>query len=237
MALSSITVAELPAPEEDPESWNLFYVDNELVPGQCLLIDATRERDTEHKKSKGSSRDILIDQGLKPSDCTVKIRTFNGSELRALQRVYLEKMDPNRPLNKLNVSTVAHPQMYALGIKQGYFYWSDPPTPTAAGGIHSLVRTLKFKIVGPKTQISASSSSSKPKVTQKIGGTIDPAFQLHGGVTTITPTGQPVPTSTPVRPANQTPLLYTPVQIQKSAASGNQSAMFANSIIQGASPR
>jgi hypothetical protein len=233
----AVTISELPAPEEDPESWNLLYVDNQLVPGQCLLIDATRERDTEHKKSKGSSRDILIDQGLKPSDCTVKIRTFNGTELRDLQRIYLEKMDPNRPLNKLNVSTVAHPQMYALGIKQGYFYSSDPPTPTAAGGIHSLVRTLKFKIVGPKTQIQAASASSKPKLQTKIGGDIAAPFQLNGGVTTIQPAGQPVPTATPARPADQPPLLFTPAQIQKSADSGSPSARFANALIQGASPR
>lgn len=175
-----ITVGDLATAEEKPEAWNVMWVADLPVPGQLVEIDGEKLRDVTHKKSKGSSRDILIDQGLEPKECAFTIRTANGAQFRALYDFYLKYLDPERPLTRLNIVPVAHPTLYSRGIKMGYFFAAPLPKPTQWTGIRPYLHVFKFKIVGPKTQISANSGSSKPKQQAKVPGAVGsgPQFQV-----------------------------------------------------------
>lgn len=234
-----LKTSDLQAPEEDIFGWNSIFVDNRQCPGQCLpMNDFERERECDQPKKKGASVNVLFDQGLKPGEVSVRIRTTTGDQLRDLQDFYLKYMDPERALSRRTVVTVAHPQLYARGVKAGYFFSAGPPAPTRDGGIWPLISTFKFKIVDPKTKITTSSGASKPKpkdqyVSQQITDT------LRGSV-------QPIPTpgitSAAVlaglpRPPNQpAPPLLTPQGLQKSAQTGNGLAQMVNRAVGGAAP-
>jgi len=239
--MAEITVNELPTSEEDPTTWNLLWVAGLPVPGTCLPIEGERKRDVEHKKSKGTTRDILIDQGLEPTECTVRIRTTDAATFRSLHDFYLKYMSPERTLSRLNVVDVFHPQLYARGIKQGYFYAAPLPQPTDPNGIRPYVSEFKFKIVGPKTQISANSTSSKPKVTAWPKPT-DPLYQAKGattwvGLMTTSPQILPgVDNQSRVRPINQAPVFYSPADTAKLAKAGDPTAEFVNSLTVGRAP-
>ena len=239
--MAQITANELPTAEEEPLTWNLLWVAGLPVPGICLPIEGERKRDVEHKKSKGTSRDILIDQGLEPSECTVRIRTNTAQDFRSLYDFYLKYMSPERALSLLNIVDVFHPQLYSRNIKQGYFYASPLPQPTDAKGIRPYISEFKFKIVGPKTQISANSTSSKPKVSPWPKPT-DPLYQAKGATTwvgLISTADQILPgvdNQSRVRPANQAPILYTPAETSKLARAGDPTAAFVNSLTVGKAP-
>lgn len=243
MAAEPITVDNLPNPDEDPESWNVLWTSGLPVPGQYVSAsaDGDRERDVEHRKSKGSSRDVLQDQGLKPTEITVTIRTTSGLALRELQSFYRQHMDPERPLNRRTIASIAHPQIYALGVKQVYWYARQLPKPSKDGGDYPLLHVFKARIVGPKTQITAREKSSKPKQPTQVGGPTDPAFRATGGVTTIQPTSNQGPqilsSSAPARPADQPVQIYTPAEIDKLSGAGQSGAQFASKVLQSRTPR
>ena len=58
------------------------------------------------------------------------IRTNDATTFRSLYDFYVQYMSPDRPLSRQNVVPVYHPQLYARGIAQGYFYDSPLPKPT-----------------------------------------------------------------------------------------------------------
>lgn len=252
---TEVSVSELPTAEEEWEAWNVFWVAGLPMPGQCIEVDGERRRDVEHKKSKGSSRDILIDQGLEPTQCTVKIRTTDGQTFRALYDFYVKYLSPDRPLTRLNVVPVSHPQCYARGIKMGYFFGAPVPKPTSASGIRPYIHEFKFKIVGPKTQISGASGSSKPKQQAKISnpfsglaqylvpgltqvaavGFFSPAPQLLPGVSAVVGTGGL--DVAPPPPPNQIPFgPPTPAQVEKAAAAGDVTARFVSDLLKSRAP-
>ncbi len=251
---TEVSVGELPTAEEEWEAWNVFWVANLPVPGQCIEVDGERRRDVEHKKSKGSSRDILIDQGLEPSDCTVKIRTTDGQTFRALYDFYLRYMDPERALTRLNVVPVSHPQCYARGIKMGYFYAAPVPKPTSNEGIRPYIHTFRFKIVGPKTQISGSGGSIKPQQLNKPVAANGPLFRVPGyiaqagAVLALSATPGLLPgvslvaasnlagATPPTPPAAQPAVVLTPAQIQKLANADDATAKFITGLIGGRAP-
>lgn len=76
-----LKTSDLQAPEEDVFGWNFLIVDGRQCPGQCLLIDFEREREVDQPKKKGSSVNVLYDQGLKPGEVPVRIRTIGGDQL------------------------------------------------------------------------------------------------------------------------------------------------------------
>ena len=169
---------------EAPDAWNSIFIAGELCPGICLPIEGERKRDVDHKKSKGSTRDLLLDQGLEPTECTIKIKTTDGVTYRRLYEFYLLYMDPNRPLSRLTIVAVSHPQLYARGIKMGYFFAAVIPKPTADTGDRPYIHEFRFKIVGPKTQISAGSGSSKPKQAPGYAKPTVSPYLPRGGATT-----------------------------------------------------
>lgn len=245
MAATSITVSELPTADEDPESWNVIWIAGLPCPGICLPIDGERRRSVDHTKSKSSSRDILIDQGLEPTECTIRIRTTSGTVFRDLYNFYLQYMAPDRALTRLNVVSVSHPQLYARGIKQGYFYAAPLPKPTSDTGIRPYIHEFKFKVVGPKTQISANSGSSKPKQSNTIGGPTDPNFKARTGigaaVTAIGNAAKLLPgvslfTSGTPRPPDQKAEMLTPADTQKVANAGDSTAKFVSNLFGSAAP-
>lgn len=232
----AITVGELQAPDEDPIAHNVVWIADRLCPGFCLPPEGENKRDVEHKKSKGSSRDQLLDQGKVPTEGVIKIRTVNGDELRALQAFYERYLNPDRALTKLNVVNIAHPAYAARGIKQGYFYAAPVWQPTQPGGIRPLIHEFRFKVVGPKTQIGAGSGSSKPKKVE-IGGPTDPNFKPKGGTTNavglITTAAQLLPgvaTQSKARPANLAMTIYPPTELDKIAKAGDPTAQFVQRI-------
>lgn len=240
MAATAVTVSELPTADEDPEAWNVLWVAGLPGPGICLPLDGERRRAVDHSKAKGSSKDILVDNGLDPSECTVRIRTTSGSQFRDLYDFYVKYMAPDRALTRLNVVAVSHPQLYARGIKLGYFYVAPLPKPTSDAGIRPYISEFKFKIVGPKTQISASGGSSKPKQSTLVAGPTDPNFKRRGGPVGILPTS---PALLPGVSAEQKPqppaqplLLLTPDQVAKISAAGDATARFVANILGGAAP-
>ena len=240
--MAEISTENLPTAEEDPESWNVLWVANRPVPGICLPIEGERKRDVEHKKSKGSTRDILVDQGLEPTECTVTIRTNDATTFRSLYDFYVQYMSPDRPLSRQNVVPVYHPQLYARGIAQGYFYEAPLPKPTENGGIRPYLSVFKFKIIGPKTQIGDSSKSSKPSAskTSVVGGPINKWFELSQtpGVTQISnnPNLPNISIETNQRPIAQTQVLYTPANVDKLGQSGDVTAAFISSLGKNATP-
>jgi hypothetical protein len=241
--MATITVDELPFPNEDPAAYAVIWVGGLPVPGYCLPIDGDKERDVQQTKSKGSSRDILVDQGMKPNEVTIRIKSMNGAIYRDLYDFYLKYMDPDRPLSRQNIVTVAHPQLYVRGIKQGYFFKAPIPKPTRdEGGVWPWISEFKFKIVGPKTQIGAKSGSSKPK-PQQLGGPTDPVFQIAAqrkAVAAIAATeaaNRAQISLAPKRPADQRPVLYTPADITKLSDAGDPTARFVADYIQSRSPR
>lgn len=250
--MASITVSELPTADEDPEAWNVLWVAGLPVPGICLPLEGERKRDVEHKKSKGSSRDILLDQGLEPSEVTVRIRTTSGPQFRDLYDFYVRYMAPDRALSRLNVVTVSHPALYARGVKQGYFFSAPLPKPTSETGIRPLISEFRFKIVGPKTQISGASGSSKPKQQSKIGGPTDPNFQsgvnsrLQGIASTLGAVGflpgapalllPGVSAESKPRPPDQPVEILTPAQLQKVSDAGDSTANFVSGLFLGRAP-
>lgn len=242
---TAITVNELPLPEEDPIAWAVIWISGLPCPGYylCTEADGERERDTQHQKSKGSSRDILVDQGLMPKSVRIRIKTTTADIFRALYDFYLKYMDPERPLSRLNIVTVSHPQLYSRGIKMGYFKKAGLPKPTRAGGKYPMVSDFEFNVVGPKTQIGASGGATKPKQQNGIGGPTDPVFQTQqqrAAVTAISAVAAEQRASMKLvqsRPANQKAVLYTPADITKLANAGDPSASFINDYIASAAPR
>jgi len=242
--MAEISVTGIPSPEEDVTAYAVIWIAGRPCPGQVLPPEGENKRDVEHKKSKGSTRDLLLDQGKVPTEGTIKIRTTNGDTLRDLQEFYQRYMSPDRPLTKLNVVDIAHPAYYARGITQGYFYSAPVFQPTAPGGIRPLIHEFRFKVVGPKTQIStAGQGSSKPKTTN-IGGPIDPNFKPRGGtqnaVGLITPASTLLPgvsTQSRARPANLAMTLYPPTEITKIARAGDTTAQFCARITEAGAPR
>lgn len=242
--MADITVAQLPVAEEDPESWNVIWIAGLPCPGICLPIEGERKRDVDHKKSKGSSRDLLLDQGLEPTECTIKIKTTNGVVFRSLYDFYLKYMNPERELSRLAIVAVSHPQLYARGIKMGYFFAAPLPKPTADTGDRPYIHEFRFKIVGPKTQISAGSGSSKPKQAPKAGPTDKLYLDTSGtdnAVGAFSPLlGAQAPLSNvsapPPRPANQSPVIYTPYQQMAIANAGDPTARFAAGLFTRGAP-
>jgi hypothetical protein len=260
--VAPLTADELPAPEEDPIKWNVIFIADQPCPGQYVSASAEgeRERDVEHKKSKGSSRDILVDQGLNPKEVSIVIRTTNGDVLRSLQDFYLRYMDPERAFSKLNVVNVSHPQFYARGIKQLYFYAAQIPKPTHDGGIYPLLHTFKAKIISPKTQLTTAAGgkgSKKPQAQQAVGGPTDPAFRQQvtaigqsiqngtlffnaSGITFEDQAGLEtraiVPVSRP-RPPNQSVFVPPPTTQRQLASAGDPSARFSVAQLDRYSPR
>lgn len=244
--MAEISTENLPTAEEDPESWNILWVANRPVPGICLPIEGERKRDVEHKKSKGSTRDILVDQGLEPTECTVTIRTNDATTFRSLYDFYVQYMSPDRPLSRQNVVPVYHPQLYARGIAQGYFYEAPLPKPTENGGIRPYLSVFKFKIVGPKTQIGDSSKSSKP-TNSKQNSWYKPtentyiANDLHEWVSLMSTNEQILPgvftgDQQSLRPNAQPMKMYTPAQVQKKAGSGDKTAQFIDILNRSSTP-
>lgn len=238
--MAEISTENLPTAEEDPESWNILWVANRPVPGICLPIEGERKRDVEHKKSKGSTRDILVDQGLEPTECTVTIRTNDATTFRSLYDFYVQYMSPDRPLSRQNVVPVYHPQLYARGIAQGYFYDSPLPKPTENGGIRPYLHVFKFKIVGPKTQIGdATSKSKKPTVSSNtiIRDGLNKYFELSEAVTnSIKPAFFWLTNDEKPRPPAQGQAIYNPALISKIAQSGDPTAEFIQSIWRNSTP-
>lgn len=241
----SITVNELPTAGESPESWNVLWIAGQPCPGTCLPIEGERKRAVDHTKSKGSSRDLLVDQGLEPTECTIRIRTTNGEVFRALHEFYLKYMDPSRALTRLNVVTVEHPQLYASGIKMGYFFSAPLPKPTADSGIRPYISEFRFKVVGPKTQISANSGSTKPGQSVQIGGPTDPVFKARSGVnaavTAIGNAAKLLPgvslfTGAAPKPAPQPATVLSPADLNKVANTGDTTAKFVSNLFGSAAP-
>lgn len=228
-----LKTSDIQAPEEDIFGWNFLVVDGRQCPGQCLPIEFEREREIDQPKKKGASVNVLYDQGLKPGSVPIRIRTTTGDALRDLQDFYNKYMDPERPLAKRTVVTVAHPQLYARGVKAAYFFKASSPMPTREGGIWPIVSSFHFAIVDPKTQISAASGSSKPKQsTLKAGPTavdflvsdVASAFAIGIG-------------DAAKAPAVQVLKLLTPPELVKSAqGAGNGLALFVQNAVQTRAP-
>lgn len=239
-----ITVGDIDSPEDDPIAYNIIWIADRLCPGFCLPPEGENKRDVEHKKSKGSSRDLLLDQGKVPTEGVINIRTTTTEQLRDLQAFYTKYLDPDRALTKLNVVNIAHPQYAARNITRGYFFAAPVWQPTQPGGICPLIHEFRFKVVGPKTQISsASQGSSKPKAVT-IGGPTDPNFKPRGGtqnaVGIITPAQSLLPgvqTQSKARPTNQAITLYPPTELEKIARAGDPTAQFVGRIMSEAAPR
>lgn len=228
-----LKTSDIQAPEEDIFGWNFLVVDGRQCPGQCLPIDFEREREIDQPKKKGASVNVLYDQGLKPGEVPIRIRTTTGDALRDLQDFYNKYMDPERPLAKRTVVTVAHPQLYARGVKAAYFFKASSPMPTREGGVWPLISTFHFAIVDPKTKISTADGSSKPKIKDQ--GIIVPTTDLVLGSTQPIPTPGINFTPTP-RPANQPAALLTPPELLQSANTGNGLASFVSSAVQSRAP-
>lgn len=244
MATGPITVGELPAPEENPELWAKVWIAGLPCPGQflCDQSDGDRERDTQHKKTKGGSADILIDQGLMPKVGKLRIRTIKPEEWRALYDFYLKYMDPERPLSRLNVVTISHPQYYSRGIKLAYFKKAGIPKPTQGGGIRPFIHEFDFNVINPKTQINAAGGATKPKLQNGIGGPTDPAFKAQtarqavaGAITSIFSV-VPGVSALSDRPPDQPATLLTPAQIKKLGDAGNTTARFLGDLLNQAAP-
>lgn len=228
-----LKTSDIEAPEENVFLWNFLVVDGRQVPGQCLPIEFERERECDQPKKKGSSVNVLYDQGLKPSEVTVRIRTIGGEQLRELQDFYLRYMDPERPLAKRTVNIVAHPQLYARGVKAGYFFAASSPMPTREGGIWPLITTFKFKIVDPKTKISTAGGSSKPKLKDvTVGGQI--SSLLPATVAAFSVPG--ISIGSIQAPAVQAAVILNPPDLRKSAQTGNGLARLVTNIVDGAAP-
>lgn len=243
--MAEITTKDLPTAEENPEAWNILWVANRPVPGTCLPIEGERLRDVEHKKSKGSTRDILVDQGMQPTECTIKIRTYDATTFRSLYDFYQLYMSPDRPLSRQTVVPVWHPQLYARGITLGYFYSAPLPQPTEQGGIRPYISTFKFKIVGPKTQINDSSTSSKPKQANttwyKPTENLYQAKDAYEWVALMSSEKQILPgvftsSNQSLRPQDQQFKLYTPADVQKKASAGDKTADFINMLSKNSTP-
>jgi hypothetical protein len=228
-----LKTSDIQAPEEDIFGWNFLVVDGRQCPGQCLPIDFEREREIDQPKKKGASVNVLYDQGLKPGEVPIRIRTTTGDALRDLQDFYNKYMDPERPLAKRTVVTVAHPQLYARGVKAAYFFKASSPMPTREGGVWPLISTFHFAIVDPKTQISAASGSSKPKLpTGLTAGPTDRNFIVSSVRTAVD-----VVSAFNDQPVVQVLELLTPSQINKSANAGdNGLAQFVQSVVDKAAP-
>lgn len=257
MSVGPITVGELPSPEEDPIMWAVVFIAGLPCPGQylCDQSEGARERDTQHRKSKGSSRDILIDQGLTPTVQKIRIRTTNPQDFRSLYDFYLKYMDPDRPLTRLNLVEVSHPQLYSRGIKQGYFKRATLPKPSKGGGIYPFISEFDFNVTNPKTQIQGSGGATVPKSTvgpQKTPfrwtqvGTIIEAQQLgslffgqqnQGLSKDDAFNQQTTDRAAGVRPPDQPVTLYTPAGIQKVANAGDGSARFVSDNLSRFAPR
>jgi len=231
---------------ESPAAWNSIYIGGELCPGICMPIDGERRRDVDHAKSKGGSRDLLTDNGLEPTECTIKIKTTNGAVYRLLYDFYLKYMDPNRSLSRLTIVTVSHPQLYVRGIKLGYFFAAPLPKPTSDTGDRPYIHEFRFKIVGPKTQINSGSGnngSTKPKKSPP-GGPTDQLFldtsgadKAVGFFSTLGAQGTLGNVSAPpARPANQSPVIYSPYQQKSIANAGDPTARFTAGLFERSAP-
>jgi hypothetical protein len=249
--MAGVSVFDIPTAEDDPEAWNTIFIAGQKCPGTCLPLDGERKRYVEHKKSKGSSKDILVDQGLEPTEVSIRIRTTNVTQYRDLYNFYLKFMDPDRVLSRLSVVTVSHPQLYSRGIKMGYFYSAPLPKPTAEAGIRPYIHEFRFKIVGPKTQINGSGTSTKPKAVtgnppssqQGRNGVSNAVASLNSGATIVSgislgslfsPSSDLGPTFTPP-PAVPSPLL-TPQAVQQLSDAGDTTATFINDLVGNAAP-
>jgi len=229
-----IEANQVPDAEEAPEMWAVLWVGRSTIPGLVDEIDGERKRDVDHKKSKGSSRDLLIDQGMEPSEVTITIRTVTAQEWRDLYYFAKDNLNPDdRPLSRANVVDVFHPRLYVRGIKQGYFFAADVPKPTHKGGIYPMLHTFRMKVVGPKTQISANSSSSKPAKKGTWDKPTDPSHQIAGGnkpgvgwLTTDPNLLPGVQNQSKAPPLVEKPVLYTPAQISKISKAGDPTAQF-----------
>lgn len=245
MATGPVTVGELPAPEENPELWAKVWIAGLPCPGQylCDQSEGDRERDTQHKKTKGGSADILIDQGLIPKVGKLRIRTVTPTQWRELYDFYLKYMDPARPLTRLNVVPISHPQLYSRGIKLAYFKKSPIPKPSRAGGIYPFIHEFDFNVINPKTQINAAGGATKPKVQNGIGGPTDPAFQSaqqRAAVTSIAAAQADIRAqlkNSQTRPPDQGQKLYTPAEIVKFANAGDTASLFCKDSLDRAAPR
>jgi len=234
MATLPISTADLPLPEEDPVAWATIYIAGLPCPGQylCDQSEGDRERDTQHKKSKGGSADILVDQGLMPKVGKIKIRTIKPEIYRALYDFYLKYMDPERALSRLNIVTISHPQMYSRGIKMAYFKKAPIPKPTRGGGTWPFISEFDFNVINPKTQIGAAGKSSKPKAQFGINPYTEYTFksaQERAAITSISAVAAEQRAQLKTnqsRPPNQTPILYTPADVSKFANAGDPSARF-----------
>lgn len=247
--MAAVTVSELPIAEEDPEAWNVIWIAGLPCPGVCLPIDADRFRDVEQKKAKGSSLDLLLDQGLAITEASFRIRTTDGDTFRALYDFYLKYMDPNRAPTRQVIVSVSHPQLYARGIKLGYFYKAPVPKPTQEAGIRPYIHEFTFKVASPKTKISTSGGSSKPKQGGTVGGPTDPNFRSQAGVqgavgiigdkVKLLPgvslfTGAPAATPTP--PPAQPATMLTPQQVKQVRDAGDATSRFVSGLFDGAAP-
>jgi hypothetical protein len=246
--MADVSVKELPTADESPEDWNVIWIANQQCPGVCLPLEGERRRAVEHKKTKGSSRDILVDQGMDPTEVTIRIKTWDGATFRSLYDFYLKYMDPDRSLSRQNVVPVAHPQLYARGIKLGYFFSAPLPKPTQDTGIRPYIHEFRMKIVGPKTQIQGSSldSSTKPKLAAQAAPGAPPSkWQINYATVNavssivVTSLGTPIPTfpNSATPPAGQPLTLFDPLQQQQLASGGNTTARFSTDLLDKASPR
>lgn len=237
---TAITVGELPTAQEDPESWNVLWIAGLPVPGVCLPIDAEMKRSVDHKKGKGSSKDTLVDNGMDLSEGEVTIRTTDSSTFRDLYDFYLKYMAPDRAHTRRNVVPISHPQLYSRGIKQVYFYAAPVPKPTSDTGIRPYLHKFRFKIIGPKTQISSGSGSAKPKQSGLVAGPTDPNFKAKGkpvGLMSTSPALLPgVSSGTKPQPPAQPAVAMTPAEQGKLAGAGDPTAKFTMGITQGAAP-
>lgn len=239
-----ISQSELPTADEDPKSWNTIYIAGLECPGICLPIEGERRRSVDHRKAKGGSKDILTDNGLEPTEVTIRIRTTSGPQFRRLWDFYLKFMDPDRVLSRLAIVTVSHPQLYSRGIKQGYFFSAPLPKPTHDTGIYPYISEFRFKIVGPKTQISG--GSSKPKLTnasaaslQGKNGVSNAVTALNSIVPILTGIGAGSlfsPEFSVVPPPSITPLLLFPGELKKLNDAGYKTAEFVNDQLELAAP-
>lgn len=247
--MAAITVSELPTAEEDPEAWNVIWIAGLPCPGTCLPIEADRFRDVDQNKAKGGPRDILIDQGLSITEASFRIRTTNGDVFRELYDFYLKYMDPDRAPTRLKIIPISHPQLYARGIKLAYFYKAPIPKPTQEAGVRPYIHEFTFKVVSPKTKLSSSTGSSKPKQGGAVGGPTDPNFRSQAGVQgavgiigdrlKLLPgvnlfTGSPsaAPTPPPAQPAE----MLTPQQVKQVRDAGDQTSRFVAGLFDGAAP-
>lgn len=243
--MATLEARNIPSPEEAPEMWATFWIGRTTIPGLVEEIDGERKRDVDHKKSKGSSRDLLLDQGMEPSEISITIKTHTDEMWRELYFFAKEHLNPDdRPLSRANVEDVFHPQLYVRGIKQGYFYAADIPKPTHKGGIYPMMHTFRMKVIGPKTQIGANSTSSKPAKKPNWNKPTDPSHQIAGGKApgigwlTTDPALLPgVQSQSVPPPLVQKPVLYTPAQVSKIGAAGDRTALFVDGVVLNGVPK